>query len=282
MKTQFKGNFLIKLPENIPIYNFLKGDFGKEFLEEYNGIVKSDYKDNSNLKVLSFKENVIKGSNIYSIFLANKILSQTGLRTATSTDVQKIINSDEKFLRNIYVDLGIVLRTEDNSNEYLAKQLGKQAKERKYDFSNENPLVFKASDLELILDENSSSGLGFKIKESANPFNAPKLSNKNSGKKFRITNEHGMPIFDKNENRINYTKDNGLSGFSLYRDSNLYSRDDNLANSDDNGRVVVLNDAEGVAPKILSEYVKNLQKEKDKQIFEINKKYKKALNFLIS
>lgn len=54
MRTQFQGNPLIEIPKNIPSYNFLKGDFGKEFLEEYNEIVKSDYKDNLNLKVLNF------------------------------------------------------------------------------------------------------------------------------------------------------------------------------------------------------------------------------------
>ena len=69
MKTQFQGNPLIEIPKNIPSYNFLIGNFGKEFLEEYNGIVKSNYKDNSNLKVLKFTDNVIKGSNSYSIFL---------------------------------------------------------------------------------------------------------------------------------------------------------------------------------------------------------------------
>lgn len=41
----------------------------------------------------------------------------------------------------------------------------------------------------------------------------------------------------------------GCRGSNLDRDLDLGSRDDNLANSDDNGRVVVLNDAVGVALK---------------------------------
>ena len=282
MKTQFQGNPLIEIPKNIPSYNFLIGNFGKEFLEEYNGIVKSNYKDNSNLKVLKFTDNVIKGSNSYSIFLVNDILSKQGLRTATSSDVQKIVNKDKSFLSGIYVDLGIVLRTKNSPNEYLAKQLGKQAKERNYEFSNKSPLVFKASDLELILDNNSDSGLGFKIKESANPFNASELNNRNDGEKFNQTNENGIPIFDKKGNRTLYTREDGLSRFYLDWDSDLYSRSGNLANSNDDGRVVVAKDAEGVAQKILKDYAINLQKERDKQIDKINKKYEKALNFLIS
>lgn len=246
MKTEFKGNPLIEIPENIPSYNFLEGDFGKEILEEYNSIVNQDYKNNSALKVL-ISNGIVKGSNSYSIFLMDKILEKEGLRTATPSDVQRIINKDNSFLRNIYFDLGEVLRTEEGANDYLAKQLAKQAKERSYKFSNSTPLVFKSSDLELIVDGNSPSGLGFKIKESATPFNASELSDKNDYKKFKTTNENGVPIFDKNGNRINYTRDNGLSRFVLGRGLGLYSSGGNLAYSDDDGRVVVLEDTEGVA-----------------------------------
>lgn len=247
-KAEFRGNPLIEIPKNIPSYNFLEGDFGKEVLNEYNSKVKQDYKDNSNLKILNFSDGIVKGSNSYSIFLMNDILSKQGLRTANPVDVQKVINKDKNFLSGKYVDLGLVLRTENSPNEYLAKQLGKQSKDRKYDFSNSNPLVFKSSDLELIVDNNSSSGLGLKIKDSATPFNAKELDNKNGNKKFKTTNENGVPIFDENGNRTNYTQNDGLSRFGLGRDSNLGSWG-GLALSNSYGRVVVLNDAEGVAPK---------------------------------
>ena len=249
MKTQFQGN---TSKEDKFSYHFLKGDFGKKFLEEYNGIVKSDYKDNPNLKVLNLKDNVVKGSNSYSIYLVDTILSQVGfrvgLRTATPSDIQDIIDIDKNFLKVFYVDLGCVLRTKNGVKGYLARQLGEQAKEMNYKFSSENPLVFKPSDLELILDENSNSGLGFKIKESATPFNASELSNKNNNKKFSKTNEKGVPIFDKNGNRTLYTREDGLSRFSLGMDSSLDSRYDGLSNSigsgltysNDNGRVVVI------------------------------------------
>jgi hypothetical protein len=249
MTTEFKGIPLIEIPKNIPSYNFLEGDFGKEALNEYNSVVKSNYKDNSNLKVLNFKDGVVKGSNSYAIFLMNDILSKQGLRTASPADVQKVIDNDDKFLNGNYVDLGVVLRNVNGSNEYLTGQLAKQSKDRKYKFSNSNPLVFKPSDLELILDSNSPSGLGFKIKDSASPFNAPELSNKNDNKKFKNTNKNGVPVFDKNGNRTNYTTDNGLSRFSLGRYSDLNSWNDNFAGSIGDGRVVSLNDALGVAPK---------------------------------
>jgi hypothetical protein len=242
---EFKGIPLIEIPKNIPSYNFLEGDFGKEVLNEYNFAVKSEYKDNSNLKVLNFKDGIVKNSNSYAIFLMNKILSKQGLRTVSPADVQKVIDNDDNFLRGAYVDLGVVLRNEDGANGYLAKQLAKQSKDRKYKFSNSNPLVFKPSDLELIADSDSPSGLGFSIKDSANLFNALELSSKNEGKKFKNTNKNGVPIFDKNGNRTNYTTDNGLSRFVLDGGSFLDSRSDYLAGSSDFGRVVVMNDALG-------------------------------------
>jgi len=244
MEVQFKGIPLIK---NIPIYNFLIGDFGKERIEEYNSVVKSKYKDNSNLRVLNFKDGVVKGSNDYAIFLMNDILSKYGLRTANPADAQKIIDNDEKFLRGVCVDLGVVLRNENSPNEYLARKLSKQAKERKYKFSNSNPLVFKPSDLELIVDSDSSFGLGFKIRDSASPFNASELNNKNCGKKFKNTNMNGVPIFNKNGDRTNYTIENGLSRFFLDRGSGLYSKGGSLVVSYDDDRVVVWDDAKSVS-----------------------------------
>jgi hypothetical protein len=277
MKAEFKGNPLIEIPKNIPSYNFLEGELGKEILEEYNSIVKQDYKDNSNLKVLNFSDGVVKGSNSYSIFPMFEILSKYGLRNANPADVQKIINRNENFLKNIYVDLGLVLRTENSPNEYLAKQLGKQSKERKYKFSNSNPLVFKSSDLELIVDSNSQLGLGFKIKESASPFNAREFDNEYDGKKFKTTNEKGVPIFDRNGNRTNYTRNDGLSGFDLIRYSDLYSGIGDLSDSSGGGRVVVLNDAVGVAPKNFEiemtkakeNYLNSLKEIQEKINFEI-------------
>jgi hypothetical protein len=210
----------------------------------------------------------------------NKILSKQGLRTATPADVQRIINMDENFLKGVYTDLGIVLRSIENPNKYLAAQLAEQSIRRNYKYSNSNPLVFKPSDLELILDSNSPSGLGFNISEQSTPFNAPKLSNKNHGKKFNLTNYTGMPVFDKDGTRTNYTNDNGLHRLYLGRCLDLGSGGGNLVYSDGYGRVVVLSDAEGVAPKFFEDYINNLEKEKQAQIEKIELNYQKALKVL--
>ena len=157
-------------------------------------------------------------------------------------DAQKVIDNNNRFLEGVYVDLGVVLRTEDGMNHYLSEQLTKQAKDRKYEFSDSRPLVFKPGDLELIADDASSSGLGFKIRDSASPFNAPQLSYKNRERKFNTTNKNGMPILNGNGNRINYTTDNGLSGFRLGGILHLFSGFNDLVGSNYFGRIVVMDD----------------------------------------
>jgi len=259
VNAEFKGIPFIKITKNIPSYNFLKGDFGKEIFDEYNSRVKQGFGDNPNLKALNFSERIIKGSNSYIIFLMSEILSKYDLRTANSADVQRIINKDENFLIGFDVDLGLVLRTQDpknkyvfiqDPNKYFAKQLGEQAKDRDYEFSSLCPLVFKPSDLELIVDDNSPSRLGFNIKDSATPFNALELSPKNNNRRFKIANEeYGMPIFDENGNRRNSLADDGLSSFYLGGDLNLGSWNSYLggSNLNDTSRIVVLNDGEEIA-----------------------------------
>jgi hypothetical protein len=261
MVADFNG---IRISKNIPSYNFLGGDFGKEIIDEYNSIVKQDYKNNPELRFLYFREDdkQARGSNSYSTVLINKILSKQELRTAIPLDIQNIINDNENFLRSTcdFPELGLVLKTdsEDSWNEYLARKLGKQAKERKYEFSDVNPLVFKCNDLELILDDNAPQGLAFNMKESASPFNAPELSTENNYRKFKDTNKYGLPIFDEelqcfDGNRTNWTGDEymktGLLRFRLNNISqtfplSLCSGRASIGGADGNAVIIVVDEKE--------------------------------------
>ena len=97
---EFKGKPFFEIPEDVPRIGFLKGDFGKAFLKEYNGIVKADYKNVSALNVLRYAdiENVVKHSTPFVVVLANKILRREGLRTATQADIEKAIRSGVLYL----------------------------------------------------------------------------------------------------------------------------------------------------------------------------------------
>ena len=83
---KFTGKLLIENTEDIPQTDFLGGEFGEEVLEKYNARVGEDYSDNNNLKVLSYSDNLVNGSNPFAVVLINEIIRKQNLRTATQAD----------------------------------------------------------------------------------------------------------------------------------------------------------------------------------------------------
>ena len=154
---EFQGKPLIT-PGYIPEADFLRGEFGKAVLEEYNARVKEDYHDNNNLKVLGYNNKLeVTGSNSFSNILVNKIINEQGLHTATQSDLEKIIKLNVLNLEGKYEDTGLVLRSNEDPNQYLAQhsisQLG----------NIELPLMIPLKNLELKNDDNSPYGLAFYI-----------------------------------------------------------------------------------------------------------------------
>jgi len=143
----FPGKPLIEIPVFIPTANFLEGDFGKAVLEEYQGRSKADYGSAPALNVLEyvqtdgptgisvvggvrFEQGYVKGSNPFAVVLVNQIISSEGLRTATQADLERVLKVNALPLRGQYEDTGLVLRTDGDPNEYLAKDLMAQIKAR--------------------------------------------------------------------------------------------------------------------------------------------------------
>ena len=92
--------------------------------------------------------------------------------------------------------------------------------------------------------------------------------------------KNGKRIQFGSKEKVVYNKDNGLSGVYLSSNGGLGARIDDLAYSNDGGRVVLVSDAEGVTSKILEEYKHNLENEEQKQIDNIKNNYKKAREIL--
>ncbi len=242
---RFKGKPLIEIPEFNPQVGFLEGDFGKAFLEEYNGRVSADYNDNSNLNVLRYDNNVVKGSNPFAVVLANQILRKEGLRVANQADLEKILRINALDLYGFYEDTALVLRTETNPNKYLAKNLAKQVKS-KFIFSalrkkvGKTPIVIPLNGLGLVSDSNSPYGLTFKLTDESELIYAPILDGKDErNKRFSETDEYGLPEKLGEGNRTLYTIDSGLSGLYLDGDG-VYSGLDRLASSYSGGKVVIV------------------------------------------
>ena len=236
---KFKGKLLIEIPKVIPQVDFLRGDFGKAFLEEYQERVRDDYNNNSVLNVLNYEDGIVKGSNPYAVVLANQILKQEGLRTATQADLEMILKINALDLRGVYVDTGLVLRSENEPNKSLAKYLVNQEKKKGYEHTK-NPLVIWLNQLNLENNKNSPKGLRFKLSENCETFYSPTLKKNGEFSLDDIDEKTGLPKKISSGNRYLYTRDSGLSRLCLDRGSSLFSIEGNLLHSNANGRMVVV------------------------------------------
>ena len=263
---KFEGRPLIEVPETIPRIGYLQGDFGKAFLESYNTVVKEKYNDNGTLKVFEFEDNIVKGSSTYSSVLAADILKSMGASLAKPAVIESARKSNIFDTRGEgYVDYGVVFRSVDSPNEYLAKQLEPQLKKSLNLKKIKDPVVILSGDLELVNDDKAPKGLGFNLKDYAKPFSAPIL--KKDGN-FKETDKNGLPKkLDSDGNRYSYTTDSGLSGLHLYGGLYVNSSYYLLAYSDSDGRVVAVSEENTQIEK----YVAEIDEETAKKIEEIQK-----------
>ena len=197
----------------------------------------------STLDVLSYSGNVVNGSNPFAVVLANQILRQDGLRVATQADLEKALRTQAMNLRGTYEDTGLVLRSEDNPNSYLANDLVSQVKSRNK--KQKLPVMIPLAGLELRSDGNSNQGLAFNLREDAEIVYAPILNKPGSFNSEDINEETGLPKRTEGGNRTLYTINSGLSGLCFSGDLDLYSDNDVLTGSNGNGRVVAVSTAEG-------------------------------------
>jgi len=221
--------------------------------------------------------NGISATNVTgSQFFWNTNLQQylpSGQRIINLSDIETINSIDETFLKGIYSDTRqVVLRSNKpswNQNKYILENLVKQVdKDHSYSFSAENPLVI--SNLELIQDNNPQNkyGLLLKIGEGTTIQNDERFAHSNNQSRIQFGQK----------TKTVWTKENGLSRLYVY-DDDLYSRYDNLANSGDNGRVVVV-DTEGVNSIKLEKYKTKIQERTKKQIAKIQKRVKGAIHYI--
>jgi len=241
--TQNTGNFIT---DNAS-YSFLEGDFGRQVLEEYNQLVQSEYQNASALNVLSFANNVVKGSNPFAFSLLNKVLKNHGKWVARPVDLEKALEENAIDLKGTYGDSGLVLRSKNKPNEYLAKNLAEQVEHKGYKFGADTMMIPLAG-LELKHDSNSPHNLAFQLTDSSEIIYAPQLNSTNNGNKFNRADEQGLPIFDNGGSRTLYSsEDNGLCRLCRSGDHGLVAGGRGLTVSVSGGRVIVC--AEGTSPK---------------------------------
>jgi len=241
IKTEFKGTPIV--PKNIkfPQIGMLQGDFGKEVLAEYKGRAVKDYANASALGVLEYSSGVVKGSNPYAVVLVNQILNENGMRTVTPADLEKALQAGFN-LSGTYEDSALVLRSKDEPNSYLAKNLADQIGLRQ---KVKYPIMIPLNGFELITDPHAPQGLAFKLRDDAEIIYAPILNKQGNFTSENIDLRTGLPKKVGEGNRFLYARNSGLSGLYLDRILYLGSDDWDLAYSDSGGRVCVVEDIKG-------------------------------------
>jgi hypothetical protein len=216
--TQLKADFgwkpLVEIPDSVPSATFIDGNDAQEFLQEYNGRTE-DYGDaGKRLRVLSLKDGVVKGSNPFAVALTDQMLRGQGIRVATMADLERGLETGALNLRGTYEDTGLVLRSEQNPNSYLAKNIAEQFRTRGHKVG-ETPLVVPLRGLNVVRDTDSNYGLAFELTDESQVIEAPQLVGSNSRRKFASIDENGLPVLDSEGDRTLYAINNGLSRLGL-------------------------------------------------------------------
>ena len=240
-KAKPKPQKVVPMARNVDFdYFFLDGDLGKE---AHEAIIKKYGADHQFVTKNVFYDNdskLIKGSKPGYILAVNEFLRGNGLRTATSYDVQRAIDEGNLNTKGFYEDLGLVLYSESGENEYFARDLTNQARQRK---SIDFPVMFNLSDLELKVDQNAPQGLAFKLRDDSQIIMTPELLLANDRKKFSKVNQFGVQIFEDNGKYTFYSGNSVLRMLIRNRDSVLGARYWNLSGSDGGGRVIICREA---------------------------------------
>ena len=268
---------LIKIPDEIPQIGFLGGDAGSEI----NDSIREDYKDFNALKIGKYSDKIVRGSNpFYAVAVQSRL--PAGVRVASPGDLERAMKIGVYDFGGTYEDTGLILRSRDDPNSYLAENLMAQVQNRLgKEAKISGPILIPLYELDLVKDGDSPHGLAFKLKEDAELTSAPILAGKNHGKRFSETDEStGLPKSLGDGLRTLYTRDSGLSRLYLDRNLYLYSDDDNLAYSNDDGRVVLVSTAEGGAQEFIAQKLAELQRIRDAQIGEISQRYQRAEEIL--
>lgn len=239
--------------------------FGKAFF-----LTDDDFGKKVHSKVISKYSNIGaitkislgKGSNSFYVVAVNEVLREEfpKIRTATQADLERILREKSLELSGHYEDSGLVLRDKQDPNKYFAKNLFDQFKAKGVNLKQNNAYVIQLQNLSLKKDEASPEKISFVLPNSiaGEYFESPVL-NEYSQQKFdssdidiitgitkKVSDSGSRKLYTRNWDGYS-VKNSGLVKLYLYRILSLNSDIENLSNSYDSGRVVLVS-AKGGAP----------------------------------
>ena len=246
MRREYSLKPAIKQPSIVPY--LINGESASDFLQDYNALVDSKFRGNSNLKVLKLQDvnsvPTIVGSNPLVLPVVQRLIP--GKRIGRPEDLQRTLNDGDtlSIKGNHYVDMGLVLDFSGRNHE-MALDLYEQLPKKLKNFDS-LPAVVIDYDL-----RNSDRGnYNLELFRTDKTIIRPSPILAKSGGNFghgAVSLETGLPTKLEGGNRTLWTAsqkpqslDNiGLSRLYLNRSLDVVSNDDDLAYSDSDGRVVL-------------------------------------------
>jgi len=231
-------------------------EFGTALMAEYLERARLDYDNNPHLRIFKVAAGIVHGSNPFAACLVDMI-ARPEVRVATPVDLQALLDAQGRTenalkLTGTYKDMGLVLRSVREPNSYLAAKLNEQV-----GLKEELPVAIYLSGLRLVNDGDSPYGLGFEFTADTTVVSAPVLTERSghfdNGVVDRST---GLPTKIEGTHRYYYGCQHGLTRMYLGRGFALDTIWDELANSQADGRIVLVDNT--VPPARLSAYLGQL------------------------
>jgi len=257
-----------------------KGEDAEKLHKAYETEVqKFPIKDWSRLKYDSYKKEIYNSNNI-DAGVVNNLVKNSGIRVAVPGDdiygdIFRLIQG--KYYTDFNANCVHKNKPSYEKNNGLWRKVIELAEKTngdvKYPFMIQG--FYNVSD-------KSEENYGVKIVPASNfkIIEDDRLSEKYNGWKFDNVDENGLPLnLDKLKGgRTWHTGNEGLLGFNLDRYSGLGSWDGDLAGSVDDGRVVFVDDAGGVALENFN--VEKMIKEKRLKLDSIEKEYLQKIKYI--
>lgn len=240
--SKFKGKYLEDELGTIEV-NFPEDEFKDYLFTEFKSTLKTKYNESAFLNHLTNEEDHLEGSTPQSVILVNELIRPLGLRTATLSDLERIIKSKTLKLEGFYFDSGFVLRDIDPKKDYFGENLKGQIK-KNYP-NQEFPVMINLCDMDLIRDRKSIHHISFEIRKDADLIHAPILmKDPDFFLDEDIELKTGLPKKLKNPNgqkiRMLYNGYECFSKVCLAKDLDIVTNNHYIEVSHPQGRIVIV------------------------------------------
>lgn len=223
------------------------------------------------------KSKILWGTSLPLVARVDTILRPLGIRVATTRDFLRP-EVTRKIKDKFYSDTpALILRTETDNyepNSELIQKLLPKIEEAQGTIE----LPARITGIDVVP---ASNQYGWEIfpRDDFTVLSDERFGSKYNEKRFSEVDELEIPLFTADGNKTWYARSQGLSGLCLSVNLNLSSSYEDLANSDERGRVVLIS-GEASTPEILARHTEKVEREYKKQERELSDRGEKALQIL--